>query len=146
MTYTWFKNCVFRKLRGGLSGVFYVENSNVYFSNPDGKLDTEFLGNRMLSVDEHLGMMRRNLDQSKYVSRSNIADRGASFLYAVQDSSIIMRGLTLQDNQGREGGTLALRESTLQMRDTYVTDSRAETFGGFLYSSNSWFNMTNSYL
>ena len=33
--YLWFKNCKFSRLRGGLSGAFYVEKSNVYFSNTD---------------------------------------------------------------------------------------------------------------
>ena len=61
-------------MRGEKSGVFYIEKSNVYFSNPDGQLTR-----RLASSDV---FHSRDLDASSFVSFGNVGANGSGFLSA----------------------------------------------------------------
>ena len=99
----WFKFCRFYHLQGGLSGGLHIDRSNVYLSNPDASL-----GRRMLfdiDEDDHHGeksepypelddqhLDRRRLRRSNFISHHNHGEKGAGFVYAVDNSLIVFKG------------------------------------------------------
>ena len=75
LEFSWFKNCIFDHLRGGLSGAIYLKNAYAYFSNTDG-----FLKNR-----------RRALDSNR-LAKYNRGYQGAGFIFAINGSKVILKG------------------------------------------------------
>ena len=65
-------------MRGGLSGAFYVETSNVYFSNTDGILSDRRLNDFDDWEEEH---SPRRLGRSSFIAQDNIGSLGSGFVY-----------------------------------------------------------------
>ena len=92
----WIRNNIFSYLVGELSGAVYASNSSIYFSNSDANLEYLHVNlTRRLSEDDtayDVGTedLRRVLAASSYVSSNNEGTKGAGFIYAVDDSNIIL--------------------------------------------------------
>ena len=115
--------------------MFHVDNSKVYFSNTDGALTR-----RELDSDDELSLEPRQL-RSEFISSNNVGTIGSGFVYAINNSNIILKGQNLQFNKGKEGGVVAMKESTLFMEDTVSEGHLSETYGGFLVSIDSYFEI-----
>ena len=125
-----------------------MRNSKVYLSNPDGDINyaNSIPGDTNPSNNFPQRRRGRRLAPSKFISRDNRASNGASFIYAIQQSDLLLKGMNLQSNYGIRGGVISIADSKLVMVDSMVKGGNAAELGGFLYSTNSYFDISESFI
>lgn len=84
---------------------------------------------------------RRRLARSQFVTEGNYGSEGSGFVYGTDYSTIIFKGQNLVNNRGKEGGVIALRESSFYMENSVAEGQSAENFGGFMSAINSVYNI-----
>ena len=125
----------------------------MYFSNTD-------VNRRRLSADQDETDLdfddsfdepdnpRRQLDfvlpRSQFKVQFNRAEHGSGFVYARNRSTVAFKSQNMLNNHGKEGGVVALFESSFHMERSFSFRNSADNHGGFLAAINSVYHMEKS--